>query len=421
MAIENSDKKFPNVLLIVVDCLRADRCPVDISQTKLRFWPDMCREGACFTQTISSATNTPPTFASLLTGQYPCVHGVMTIEGPALADDIPTLATVCKQAGYNTYAHVTGPLIEIFGLDKDFDVYEHRPREKNIYSKWGRSLMSGFAESHAEPWFTLLHLFEVHRPRQLNGTKLPSRKRELKYDLAWEKLDSRLNEFCKQLPENTIIVLTADHGESIRYRADRTWLGYFGRKLRKLFGLAPRRVDWRNHGFFLFEELIRIPFGIRGPGVPANAVIDKQVRQIDIAPTIVDLLGLGGVIETQGRSLVPLMHGRDIPRLPAYIQTGRTDALRCWHGLRLPPYKYVEHPRYGPNLHLCPTLFDLKADQAETKNVAASKPDVALELRGKIDDVLSQGQNDNSSTAGCELSKQEQEKLERVLRANGYL
>ena len=196
-----------NLLLIVVDCLRADRCPPRNGDHKLLAWPRLCREGTCFTQMISSASMTPVCFASLLSGQYSRVHAVRTLYGPAYDSQLPNLTTILKAQGYATNAYMTGPLHEVFGLNVGFDFYEHRPRERYVYSDWGGAFLERFGKAgKKQPFFTLLHLFELHRPRQVIRAKVP-KKPERKYDLAWRQLDDWIMRLLELTPENTIVTV----------------------------------------------------------------------------------------------------------------------------------------------------------------------------------------------------------------------
>ncbi|NIA06451.1 MAG: sulfatase-like hydrolase/transferase [Actinobacteria bacterium] len=420
MSFESKLHHYPNILIVVVDCLRADYCPVQ-SDSRLRAWPKLVSRGTTFTQMISSASTTPVCFGSLLTGQYSFVHGIQTmLSGKRLNEDVQTLPATLKQLGYSTYAYVTGPLDPCFGLAKGFDVYEHRVRAKTIYTEWGQSFINTFRERHSqEPTFVLLHCFELHTPRVLNGLRAPKNS-ELEYDLAWRQLDARIEELLEQIEENTIVILTADHGERIRRRSDRFWWGHLYRKLRESLGRPCRPDDFRRHSFHVFEELIHIPCAIAGPGIPEGTVIRDQVRQIDLMPTILDLLDRQPLPPTHGQTLAPVLHGKQLPVEPAYIQSGRSDSLRDWHGLRTEKWKYAERPRDKRDLDCCPMLFDLIADPHERHNVVRKYPEVALRLRHQLDELLHNSQQ-ASKHPGQEMSPEEQERLTEQLRSLGYL
>jgi arylsulfatase A-like enzyme len=405
-----------NLLMIVVDCLRADRCPVD-GDSALKLWPRLREDGAVFAQAITSASNTPVCFGSLLTGQYSFVHGIRAVTGPKLTPGIETLQGALRRHGYSTHALVTGPLLDLFGLEVDFDTYQHRGRSQHIYTEWGDQLLERFRrQEFRQPWFVLLHLFELHHPRVLREGSAPHHS-AARYDLAWQQLDDRLDKLLDVLPSNTAIVLTADHGEQIGRRSDRTVLGHLIRKCRENLRLPRRRMDWRHHGFYVFEELLRIPLCICGG--TKHVIVHQAVRQVDIMPTILDLLGIAGTGSTAGRSLLPLVRGEKLADVPAYVESGRDDALRHWHGLRDKRWKYVEHPRWGKSLDLEAALFDLQADPGETRNVIDQHPDVAVRMRQELDRMVYQAQAAESGK-GCPMSSEEQARLYEQLRSLGY-
>ncbi len=421
MGSPDTTNRPPNVMMIVVDCLRADRCgPAGQDYLPLKAWPKLREGGTVFTQAISSASWTPVCFAGLLSGSYSFVHGVKTIRGPAMDQGVATIATVLQQAGYSTNAFLTGPLLEVLGMDRGFEQYEHRERDVFVYGQWGSQFAEQFQDicSQDRPWFTLLHLFEVHCPRQTNG--LEAKEHTVKqYDLAWQQLDSWIADLMAKMPANTITVLTADHGESIIRRSDHSVLGHLYRKLRAHLKRPRGPNDWRRHGYHVFEELIRIPWAMAGPGVPESMVIDDQVRQVDIVPTVLDVLGLSTPAGASGRSVLPLVRGQAMEEAPAYIESGCDDPLRDWHGIRYGGWKYAEHSRAGDNP--CPeaVLLDYRNDPDERRNVIKKHPDTALDMRHRLDELMLAGQA--GAAPGQQLSEDDQQRLTEQLKALGYI
>ena len=412
-------RQSPNLFLIVVDCLRADRCPTTGPCDDLKAWSRLRANGTAFSQAISSASWTPVCFASLLTGEYSFDHGVRTIHGPAINPDLPTLATVLKAAGYSTHAFVAGPMIDALGMNRGFDEYNHRPRDQFIYGDFGLRFCERFGKisSQDRPWFVMLHLLEVHCPRQTNG--LTAREHSIRqYDLAWSQLDKWIDALLERTPSQTVVALTADHAESILRRSDHTLLGRIHRKMRSNLGLSRRGSDWRRHGYHVFDEVMRIPWVISGPGVNRGMVVDQQVRQIDMAATLVDVLGHKFPSGAHGRSVTPLMRGEPMEDAPAYVETGCDEPLRDWHGVRANNWKYAEHPRSGQNIDPEPMLFDLDADPAERRNVVYEHPEIAVEMRRQIDELI---HGASRGGGGQDLTEEDQARLTEQLKALGYI
>jgi len=414
--------KRPNFLIIVVDCLRADRCPGEGEQDQLKCWPRLRDQGTNFNQMISVASTTPVCFASLFTGQYPFTHGLQSMRGYSLPAGIPTLAEQLNQSGYHTYAFVTGPMVDTYGLDRGFDLYQHRSREQTIYMPSGQALLKRLTSGELnDPWFAVLHLFEIHRPPVLNGAPDP-KKADQRYDVAWRQLDEQLDTLTRSLPANTVIMLTADHGESMIRRSSQNFMSHVTFKMRKYLRLPRRKIDWKHHGFFVYEELIRIPFVISGPNIPQGQSITDLVRQIDIMPTILDLAQVNHSLDIDGESMVPYMFGDKLPDRAAFLQTGwmSNDPQRSWHGLRDKKWKYVERPRYGPCIDLEPTLFDLENDPHEEHNVIYKYPQVALDMRQALDQIVYGSYASHTSGENI-LSDQENQLVEDRLKELGYM
>jgi len=411
--------EMPNIVLLVVDCFRRDAAPLE-GPTDLVFWPKVRARSTAFSQAISTATNTPVCFTSLLSGQYSFRHGVRTIAGPRINPGVETLATVLRPLGYRTSAYFTGPMLEAFGINEGFDTYEHRPPEANIHSDWGRKFIDGFAR-HFEgdgPALVLAHFFELHAKRATNGVRV-KHNTMAEYRVAWQQLDLKLDALLDRMPENTLLVLTGDHSEQIGRMADRTPWGHLHRKIRENLNRPRRPVDWKGHGFHVLDKLMRIPLTLAGPGVPEGKIVDDQVRQIDVAPTLLDLIGRAFPAPTHGRSLAPLMRGESLPHEAAYLESGRNDALRHWHGLRKDGWKYIEHPRSGLNAELKPQLYDLSADPNEKRNVIKQNLERAVAMRQEIDRLIySAGEIPSEGTA---MSEEDLASLDEQLRALGYI
>ena len=259
----------------------------------------------------------------------------------------------------------------------------------------------------------------MHKPRQLNGLARPPDK-QAEYDLSWRQLDAKLDELLKEVPGNTIVVLTADHGEFYARRSDRRWYTSMWRRVRRNLRL-PRRIDDRGgHGIHVFDGLVRIPCCITGPGIPGARVVTDQVRQIDLMPTLLDLLGYDLPAPTSGRSLAPLIEGRQMEEASAYVESGSWVTSRNWRGLRARGWKYAEHPRSSENVDLSPQLYNLIEDPQELRNIARKRLDIVARMREEIDQLTCGGTR-AKEPAGKAMTAEQQAQLDQQLRALGYI
>ena len=440
----------PNVLILVVDSLRADRV---LDGTRSCRTPnlDAFREsGTAFTRAYSVASTTTPCIASLLTGTYPFVHGVHTFTGSRLRSDLPTLAELFKAHGYRTWGEVTGPLEPFTGLDRGFDEYRYRGYTEWLDTRFGAELAARLERS-PRPWLGYVHLWEVHYPRRITRPYNRSRHGELLYDRAVSSLDNQLGRLLGSVPDDTLVVLTADHGEYLpqarrdelvtRLKGPAAWLKRNvpgAKRLRRklvplLFGEmrsgapagAERYRAWLGHGFHVFEPLVHVPLLMRGPGLPTSgASISTLVSHVDLLPTLASAVGLNGSRPSylSGLDLTSLLRdGSAPPREAVYLQaSGARKMSRAdqWlAGLRTDRYKYA---RGMHNDELPEELYDLETDPDERENLAAGRPDVAAELRARLSGLM-QTDAPEASASETAYTPEEEELLEARLRELGYL
>jgi arylsulfatase A-like enzyme len=401
----------PNILVLLVDCMRADALGGRGVATPT--FDAIAARGARCTQAIASASSTTPCVATMLTGVYSPRHGVRAIGGRPLRPDVATVPALLAAAGYHTVAEVTGPLLPENGLHRGFTEYHCRPATEYLSDPWGAALLGRLRQcALPEPWFLFLHVWELHSPRKVLPPFKDRRHGRNRYDRALASLDATLAPFVRALPPETAIVVHGDHGErliasSLEYRWYRLW--------RDLLGPARTRKR-EGHETDVYEELIRVPLVLAAPGrVPAGATVDQLVRQVDLAPTLLDLAGVAPPAGLDGTSLLPAVGGAALG-LEAFIEAfGRVrgtprDRRAGWRTSR---WKYVTAPN-APDV--AAELYDLTADPRERRNIAALHPDVATALGARIAVV-------EATAAGevAALSDAEQAVIERRLRELGYV
>lgn len=337
---KRQQEKRPNIILVVIDTLRADHMGCYGYQRNTT--PNIDRlaaEAILFKNAISAAPWTLPSFATLLTSQYPCVLG---IRGKLAVMDkrFPLLSQVLKQYNYTTFGvFAAGNLLPQLGFGRGFDFYYDRrsPRRgagitSPVITSEGISFLR---KSHKSPFFLLLHYFDPHYNYILHKQYdyYPNYRGMVKNNHSiidlWHKLnelseddiryllalyDSEIaftDEYIEQLLdelkkhgfyENSIIIITSDHGEEF---IERGWLG---------------------HAITLHEELLHVPLIMKFPGYKPR-VIDSPVGLIDIVPTIYQYLGLK-IPKGLGGKALDLSRDDTIENRPIFSETFNSQKLR---------------------------------------------------------------------------------------------
>ena len=410
----------PNVLVVCVDCLRQDHVVGPAADTPFL---DSLRESALTaTEMYAAATTTSPCVASLLTGTDAERHGILSLDVGPLADDVPTFAGRVGDAGYHTAALVTGPLVAETGLDRGFDDYRYREPEASLFGPWRETAEERLA-ALPEPFAAYLHLWELHEDVHVPPAFDEPRYGETPYARALSALDRRLEALFEAVPEETLVVVHGDHGESVTNRHSPLRLGlksvrdalkYYGgvdtrgpvRRLNR--ALADRGADVADHylengnGENVFDFAANVPFLLSGPDIEP-ATVDATTRQVDVLPTVLEAAGVGyDAAELDGDSLIPPGSVED---RPAYLRAcGASVRKRAnWaRAVHADGEKYVEYPRR----EWPAALYDLESDPLELDPVVDPDPEQADRLRRHFPDE--------------ELGEGEQLEVEKRLRLLGY-
>jgi choline-sulfatase len=385
------------VILISVDTLRADR--LGCYQAVRKITPNIdsiARNGTLFSQVSALVPLTLPSHAALFTSTYPFANGVEDNGVPLAART--TLATVLKNAGYRTAAFVGSFVLDRrFGLSRDFDVYDspfdlHNKTVadagdlKRPGAQVAAAAMHWLDQNANSPFFLFLHLYDLHTPYDLPWEPR-LRRGETGYEAELTYVDQVLGDFLaflerRGLLNKSLIVFTSDHGEGLNEHGEST------------------------HGYFVYQSTLHVPLLFHWPAGSkriSQGRIAEPASLLDVAPTILDALGLSRSKEMRGQSLIGRKNVEEIYSESYYARNHfGCAALRT---LRLDRYKYIDAPN--------PELYDLSNDPGESQNLYAAQPSVAIDLRKRM----------SALQAGASPAKARPPAQETVnaLRSLGYL
>lgn len=400
-----------NVLLVSIDSLRADRVHSlgnarDTSPTL----DALARDGILFRNAVSSSSWTIPAHMTLLTGMLPGEHGVV-VPQRRLRDSVVTLAEALRDSGYATAGFVSGPTVRaVYGFAQGFETFDDdttvapnrllsqkgitSPMIARLVTEW---LIRWNDDGRRQPFFLFVHLWDVHYDYE------PPAPYDAMFDPDYQGTMTsdgfEMNPLVHAgMPAEDLAHLVALYDGELRFTDEH--IGKIVARLRDLKVLDDTLVvvtsdhgdeffehGGKGHGRTLFEEVVHIPLVMRYPlRLPSGLHIDRQVRLVDVAPTI---LGLAGVSPPPGfgtRSSIEGIGGRDLspwladserahelPELPAILELRK--ALTA---VRTNEHKLVVHLK---DRHPA-ALFDLRKDPEEKTNLLAdgAHPEVATRL-----------------------------------------
>jgi len=388
VAAEEPKKPTFNVVLITIDTLRADHVGCyGYKQIKTPNIDSVAADGVRFERAFTPVPVTLPSHTAILTGTYPMLSGMHDFSGNKLSPQQVTLATVLKQAGYVTGAVVASAVLDSrFGLNQGFDFYyDHfdfsRLEESNLdeMERPGNvvadQVLEWLGKNSQKKFFLWMHLYDPHypyRPPEPYSHEYAAQPYDGEIAFADEQV-GRLLRFLKDngLYQNTVIVLSGDHGES---------LGEHGEK---------------THGFFIYNVTMHVPLIIHLPGKSAAHTVPDPVSLVDLMPTVLAATGLDIPSQVQGRSLVPALRGEKIDQdRTLYGETFLPRLHFNWSELRgaeNAKYHFIDAPR--------PELYDLAKDPGELRNLFPEKRAVAEEMRAKLAGLI------REYSAGKELAE----------------
>ena len=389
----------PNVILITLDTVRADR--MGFLGSKRGLTPNLdtlARQSVVFTRAYSQVPLTAPSHATILTGTYPQFNQVNDFQVP-LAQELPYAPAILREHGYHTAAFIGSMILDpnakfAPGFDRGFETYDagfqtwhsgedrYRTTERRGTEVVAHAL--AWLNQHPKgPFFIWVHLYDAHHPYdppEPYKTKYAS----APYDGEIAYTDSAVGKFLAQLRARglyggALIAVMADHGEALGEHGEDT------------------------HGIFLYDETIHVPLTIKLPGEPSQGKaahgksstgkrIENRVGLVDVLPTILQAVGIAVPPQVQGESLLGIMKSKPTPAeradastltstdRPAYAETDYPHRAYGWsslRALRTGKYLYIDAPRKE--------LYDQMADPKAEHDLSAASTAVTSTLAGQLD------------------------------------
>jgi len=382
-----------NVMFILIDTLRAEHLGAYGYHRETS--PNLDRiaaEGALFERHLAQASWTKASMASLWTGMYPARTGVTRFDD-VLPEDATMPAEILKQAGFRTAGlWRNGWVAPTFGFGQGFDVYSKplplglppKVRAENPTLKVRGTdedvvkMALEFLRLYGhERWFLYLHFMDVHEYIYDEESALFGGKYGDVYDNSVRWTDGTLGVFWEHLAAggylaNTIVAIGSDHGEAFRER-----------------GLE-------GHARAVYRESTEIPFILSFPfRLPAGIRVTARTENVDVWPTLFELLGVETPDGLDGHSLVPAMLAAGRGEPPAPDETAIAHLDQQW-GKRVQdpspsvavaegPLRYVRGENQGRTIE---QLFDASTDPKELEDLADAQPETLARLRLLADTYL---------------------------------
>ncbi|MEO5898053.1 MAG: sulfatase-like hydrolase/transferase [Vicinamibacterales bacterium] len=386
----------PNVLLITLDTVRADRVSPALTPNLER----LAARGTRFTNLRATAPLTLPSHTSLMTGTIPPVHGVHE-NGVIFNRKLPTLARSFRDNGYATAAFVGAYVLNRrFGLDEGFELYDDAVRrdvrrvEQLEAERPGSEVVDAALKwmndaGVSKRRFVWVHLYDAHAP-YLPPKEFLAKAGGRAYDGEIAYVDAQVGRLldaleAQQMTADTIVAIVGDHGEALGEHGEAT------------------------HGMLIYDATLRVPLILAGPGFDRGSSVDRDLSMSHVAPALLRAAGLGA-------SAGPDCGAGPIHAAPAaagpsrecdVFSESRYPRRAGWHAVSAlsdSQWKLIRSSEQE--------LFDLRADPSESNNVATAHPNIVQAMAARLQTLQASG--------GAESAALAPEAAER-LRALGYV
>jgi arylsulfatase A-like enzyme len=415
----------PDVLLVVVDTLRSDRLSTYGCERRTSPGLDtLAAGGVVFDDNTAQSSWTLPSMASLFTGRHVFVNAQRMPPG------VPSLAERLSEAGYETAAFIGNPAVSPAGeYDRGFEHFIGREQTGNV--TWDARALYGALNAwlienprDGRPRFLYLHFMDPHFPyAPADREELPGEDKSVdvskrlklrddvlqawldeimaagpgtpvyegfdkdrrhmiesrdRYDREIANVDAALQAIQMLLePRERLVVVASDHGEGLWDHKHHTALVERDvppeqRTLREIF--------FRDHSYHLFQELIRTPLIVSGPGFPRGRRVATPVENVDIVPTVLRAAGLPDDPDLTGRALQDVVANKARPRAAIFSVCNEGTAVRDVSD----GWKLIWPSPTGDSFGMSMQLYNLAVDPHERRNLATSGDSAVKEILRRL-------------------------------------
>ncbi len=458
----------PNILFLIVDSLRADKVSGTENNSIIPNLDYIKKNGVFFDHAISSADGTMLAYAGLFSGKHPFKTGMRSAKLTRLCNTI-SYFEVLKNYDYNLY----GCLPRLAASLEIIPEFENNDEAfldlfPDTLSKAGEIILKKLEGNMKEPWCFLVHVTNMHfpikKPKGFEDEKFGSNN----YEKQVSAIDAWIGKVLKKTDlEKTLVVITGDHGSYIQSLKNKSLeidfqdnpnlqnniakvsrkIPKFAEPLKLKLFLMRERVNQKrkrnkiqklnlkphetrglldqrgNTDRFLFDEKIRVPLFMIGSKINQCISISKQVRLIDVFPTICEIVGIPKWEEkVDGISLYPLLENKKMDDLIAYIESTPAVVIETNNviGIRTDKYKYFRN-RNDANLDI--HLFDLENDPFEDDNIAKESKEIVESMECKLQEITN-GYSLDDVSYDDETNKQETTEVtnvKQIFKDMGYV
>lgn len=467
----------PNIFIIVIDSFSANQFS---GKTKTSITPNLdslLSQGTYFQQAISVASTTVPSISGIFTGLYPSNCVTKQDNVIQIKPNLPNFLQRLEEFGYQTYAE----LPEIVSLSGFNNLFKHTKIFDSFATLYdfGDDILNTISELQ-EPWLYYLHLMDLHGASNIE--KDPKLKKFVnsefgknKFEQMVSAMDQWLGKITSKLNfENTILIITADHGSpsseytdqmenenkisnELRNSSEKSTykLGhkivtkfpgflsplrkklseeYIKQRSNKIQNSAQNRLDKLegkkisalDQRLFenaimttgnLFDEVCKIPLLFVGYNIPKGKKVSKQVKSLDIFPTVEEIITTKSCLNPKfGKSLTPLFKNDTFDEEPILIESiNNSDDILSNIGIRTSQYKYFRDSKNSlHNIH----LYDLENDPSEELNIAENHKSIIQDMEQSISSIQNRTFNDQTVQ---KISKKEIDDAKDLLKKLGYI